>query len=229
MLPKTPISAPVGAPPAPTPRVASLKERRARNREQMIATILDCARDIMRESGVQSLSINLLAKSVGIQPPSLYEYFENRNAIFDALYAMGLEIFQDSVLTDIDQLTNFREAVRHIYDAELAFSRAEPELYQIIFNNALPGYVLSEHNRLKVRTGLDKGIGVLRRLLSEQEHTLPISAEEAALLVDIVISGVVTRLINLENTTSDAFRAQYEMLVDAMIKLLSSDPERPDK
>lgn len=203
------------------PRIQSLSERRARNREQMIETIIDCAREIMRENGVQALNMQLLAKSVGIQPPSLYEYFENKNAIFDALYAHGLAIFQASVFKSLQKSKDFKSSVRAIFSAELSFSRKHPDLYQIVFNNALPGYVVSDHNQLKMRHGLDQGIDVIKNFLTKEKYIIPISADQAALLVDVVLSGVTTRLINLETATSQQLRSKYELLVEDIILLLT--------
>jgi AcrR family transcriptional regulator len=204
------------------PRFASLRDRRAANREQMVAGILDCAREIMRESGVASLNMQVLAKQVGIQAPSLYEYFEGKNAIFDALYAQGLSIFQDSVLPALEGAEDFASAVRTIYAAETKFLRDHPDLYQIVFNNALPAYQISDANIQKVRYGLDKGLAFLQKKIEQETFNLPVTSAQAALLVDLVLTGIATRLISIETTHTSDFRKRYEGLVDVIITLLSS-------
>jgi AcrR family transcriptional regulator len=46
---------------------------------------LEAAWQQVRAGGLASLSLRDLARSVGMQPPSLYSYFESKNAIFDAM------------------------------------------------------------------------------------------------------------------------------------------------
>src|SRR3954466_7298327 len=74
-------------------RGLSVQERRQRNREEMQDGILAVAREIMREQGVAALSMNEIARRVGITPPALYNYFPSKLALYDALYRLGIRIF----------------------------------------------------------------------------------------------------------------------------------------
>jgi AcrR family transcriptional regulator len=74
-------------------RVRSPKERRQRNREEMIAAILDAARTVMREEGVAALNLHEVARRVGLRTPSLYEYFPGKMALYDALYRFGIRLY----------------------------------------------------------------------------------------------------------------------------------------
>lgn len=211
------------------PRLSSLSERRARNREQMIEIIIDSARDIMRSNGVSAFNMQALAKTVGIQAPSLYEYFPNRNAIFDALYARGLDIFQTKVFAGLEDNTNFADAVRHIFVQERQFSREHPDLYQVVFNNALPGYEMSTTNREKVREGLDRGVATLCHLLEAGDYDLPIPPETAALLVDVLLSGVATRMLDLEKSVQQEYSDRYIDVIEAAITLLTQGRSQGDR
>jgi len=64
-------------------------DRRARRRQETIREILDIARDIMTEEGVNGLSLAELARRLGVQPPSLYKYFPSLMAIYDTLFLEG--------------------------------------------------------------------------------------------------------------------------------------------
>jgi AcrR family transcriptional regulator len=72
------------APDRPTP-----PDRRARRRLETIHEILDLAREIMTEEGVNGLSLAEVARRLGVQPPSLYKYFPSLMAIYDALFLEG--------------------------------------------------------------------------------------------------------------------------------------------
>jgi AcrR family transcriptional regulator len=69
--------------------VASRPDRRARRRQETISEILDIARDVMTEEGVNGLSLAEVARRLGVQPPSLYKYFVSLMAIYDALFLEG--------------------------------------------------------------------------------------------------------------------------------------------
>jgi AcrR family transcriptional regulator len=64
-------------------------DRRARRRHETIHEILDFARDVMSEEGVNGLSLAEVARRLGVQPPSLYKYFPSLMAIYDALFLEG--------------------------------------------------------------------------------------------------------------------------------------------
>ena len=79
------------------PNFLSPQQRRLRNREEMIATIVQAARDIMREEGVAALNLNEIARRLGMKPPSLYEYFPNKMALYDHLFLLGTRLFLEKV------------------------------------------------------------------------------------------------------------------------------------
>jgi AcrR family transcriptional regulator len=64
-------------------------DRRARRRQETIEEILDIARDVMTEEGVNGLSLAEVARRLGVQPPSLYKYFPALMAIYDAIFERG--------------------------------------------------------------------------------------------------------------------------------------------
>ena len=64
-------------------------DRRARRRQETIREILEIARDVMTEEGVNGLSLAEVARRLGVQPPSLYKYFPSLMAIYDALFLEG--------------------------------------------------------------------------------------------------------------------------------------------
>src|SRR6202167_4153506 len=64
-------------------------DRRARRRQETIHEILDIARHVMTEEGVNGLSLAEVARRLGVQPPSLYKYFPSLMAIYDALFLEG--------------------------------------------------------------------------------------------------------------------------------------------
>jgi AcrR family transcriptional regulator len=69
--------------------VAPRPDRRARRRQETISEILNIARAVMTEEGVNGLSLAEVARRLGVQPPSLYKYFPSLMAIYDTLFLEG--------------------------------------------------------------------------------------------------------------------------------------------
>ncbi len=72
-----------------TPEQPLRPDRRARRRQETIREILDIARDVMTEEGVNGLSLAEVARRLGVRPPSLYKYFPSLMAVYDALFLEG--------------------------------------------------------------------------------------------------------------------------------------------
>src|SRR3954466_144617 len=64
-------------------------DRRQRRRLGTIEEIVDVAVEVMTEHGVGGLSLGEVARRMGMRTPSLYVYFDSKNAVYDAVFARG--------------------------------------------------------------------------------------------------------------------------------------------
>ncbi len=71
-------------------------DRRSQRRQQTIDEILDVSITLMETDGVAGLSLSAVARKLGMQPPSLYQYFPSKLAIYDALFQRGAEQVRDA-------------------------------------------------------------------------------------------------------------------------------------
>jgi AcrR family transcriptional regulator len=130
--------------------------RRERNRAEMRSAILDAARAVMREDGVAALNLNKVAAHIGIKTPSLYEYFDGKMAIYDALFRRGIELFAQQMLPALEYEL-WSASLRAFIEAYLQFALANPELYQLCFERPVPGFVPSESSMRASLELLDVG------------------------------------------------------------------------
>ncbi|MDX1417773.1 MAG: TetR/AcrR family transcriptional regulator [Candidatus Promineifilaceae bacterium] len=119
-------------------------QRRQRNRQEMIDGILQVSRDIMREQGAAALNLNEVARRVGVKPPSLYRYFPNKMAIYDALFRKGMELFVERIALPED--ISGWDCFKYATEAYMSFAVENPELYQILFERPVPGFHPSEES-----------------------------------------------------------------------------------
>jgi AcrR family transcriptional regulator len=114
----------------------------AKRREQKIAGIVASAWALAEEDGIAGVSLHGLARVVGMRQPSLYVYFDSKNALYDAMFADGnrqlLERL-DAVMLSPEP----REALKQWLLAFAAFGSESSELYQLLFHRPIPGFTPS--------------------------------------------------------------------------------------
>lgn len=127
-----------------TPSSREMSPRRRRNHEQMVATILDTARAIMREQGVAALSMQELARRLDMRAPSLYNYFTGKMEIYDLLFRLGFKLYAAHAEQHTHAAQTWQEEIRLSMEAYMTFGLQNPELYQLCFERPVPGFVPSE-------------------------------------------------------------------------------------
>lgn len=156
-------------------RVLSPRERRQRNREEMMAAILDAARAVMREGGVSALNLHEVARRVGLRTPSLYEYFPGKMALYDALFRLGIRLYAAGRerLAPIAPASLWERA-RAELEHYMTFAQENPELYQLVFERPVPGFVPSQ-------AGLEEGA----RILAESDQILKLGLAQGNLALGL--------------------------------------------
>ena len=118
---------------------APARTPRQRRRDATRAEILDAAWEVAREDGLASLSLRALATRVGMQAPSLYSYFESKNAIYDAMFQQGqrdLGVHMAGAGVGPPDRGRFRAGTRRWFE----FCTADPVRYQLLFQRTIPGF-----------------------------------------------------------------------------------------
>lgn len=141
------------------------RDRRAERHEAARAEILEAAWELVRREGLAALSLRDLAKRVGMQAPSLYSYFDSKNAIYDAMYAQGCRDW-DALEAEVVLPGDPREDLRAIARFFVRFCTDDPARYQLLFQRTIPGFEPSPESFAISVAGLERtrahlaGIGI---------------------------------------------------------------------
>jgi AcrR family transcriptional regulator len=114
----------------------------AKRREARVAGIVDCAWKLAREHGIAGVSLHALAREVGIRQPSLYEYFDSKDALYDAMFADG----NRQLIENLDALKLSRDArvaLKQFLRAFTGFALEDPARYELLFQRHIPGFTPS--------------------------------------------------------------------------------------
>ncbi len=107
-------------------------ERREREREQRKKNILESARKLLVEQGLQATSVNRIAKECELGIGTIYFYFKNKEEIFAALQEQGLEILCGKVADAMLQTLDCEEKLKAASSAYLDFSRECRDYFDVI-------------------------------------------------------------------------------------------------
>ena len=111
-------------------------------RQAKIASIVASAWELAREHGIAGVSLHVLAREVGMRQPSLYEYFDSKHALYDAMFADGnrqlLERFAALTLP-----RDPRAGLKKFMGAFVAFGLEDPARYELLFQRHVPGFTPS--------------------------------------------------------------------------------------
>lgn len=119
--------------------VESTRDRQAERRAATRAEILGAAWQLARSQGLAGLSLRDVARSIGMRPPSLYWYFDSKNAIYDAMFAEGSQQLLDR-LAEQAWPGEPRAILRLCARVFVEFSAEDVVRYQLLFQRTIPGF-----------------------------------------------------------------------------------------
>jgi AcrR family transcriptional regulator len=112
--------------------------REARRRSARDA-IVEAAWALVGEEGLAGLSLRDLAQRAGITTPTVYAYFDSKNAIYDAMFGQAATEFADRMAEPYDcddPRALLVAAVRRFFE----FCTGDSARYQLLFQRTLPGF-----------------------------------------------------------------------------------------
>lgn len=194
-------------------------ERRRRNREEVINAILATSRTIMREHGAAGLNLNEVAHQLNMKTPSLYEYFPNKMAIYEALFRQGLDLFRERMEQNPREQVSFWDRVRLTMETYLAFASENPELYQIIFERPVPGFIPSEEGMRECTVAMAYLTEGLAQAMETGAIKTDVTPEQAYFLMAGVMHGL-TALHIANDPQLPVGSGRFGSLVPAAVEVL---------
>ncbi len=133
--------------------------RQARRRSARDA-IVEAAWALVREEGLAGLSLRDLARRAGISPPTVYAYFDSKNAIYDAMFGAAAAQFADQ-MAEPYACEDPRELLVAGARRFAEFCTSDLERYQLLFQRCVPGFEPSPQSYAPALRALDGAREVL--------------------------------------------------------------------
>ena len=110
-----------------------IAERRLRQKEEIRASILATAWQLVKDEGWQSLSIRKIAEAIEYSVPVIYDHFENKEAILLQFGKDGFGLLIKKMQQAKKKSTDPAEQLKAIADAYWNFAFKNKEYYQLMF------------------------------------------------------------------------------------------------
>lgn len=108
--------------------------RKERHRKQVRESILKTACEIAREEGWSAVSVRKIADAIDYTPPVLYEYFENKDKLLEAIRIEGFEKLREEFKNIKELYRSPEKQLTEVAVAIWAFAERKPEVFQVMFN-----------------------------------------------------------------------------------------------
>jgi AcrR family transcriptional regulator len=100
-----------------------ITERREREREALRTSILEAARDILSEQGLDALSMRAIAERIEYSPATIYLHFKDKDELIHCVVEEGFERMGAYMAEEIETCGAEATAVDHHFAMGLAYAR----------------------------------------------------------------------------------------------------------
>ena len=198
----------------------SFQELIEKEREQRRTYILDTAEELFFARSFTSVTMEEIAKKVGLNKATIYLYFEDKDSLFFAIVLRKIRLLQKIYDDCTAQKINGREKSHKIGAAFFDFARANPDYFRLLCTTG-PGLFRNKENPLAqtIRELLGKELCLVRDVLKEGIEDGSVRNDLDPLEMAVYISVTSTSIVCLSpdwrnvleqgGITYDQFVADY--------------------
>ena len=194
------------------------------------AELAAAAFEVIRERGVQT-SMSELADALGVKRPTLYFYFPDLGAVFEAMLDQTYRALGEVVMTRLRTIAHPLDRLRAMVETTLAFHRERPELIRGLFQLwSLGGRDLSivlDRGRRGLVAARDALVADLRAGIAKKE-VVACDPERVVDLVLAVVDGVLVHQV-LGIARPDGVSAELADRVIEPLRAIATPPRKRKK
>lgn len=124
------------------------------------AAVVTAAREILEEGGLEAVTMQAVARRVGVRAPSLYKRFSSRAALISAMASGALEELA-AQLGPLGGDPDPRSGMRRVAMTYRAYAHTHPRTYQLLFTDLPPQMRAPDEAYARVATTLVDLVGQL--------------------------------------------------------------------
>jgi AcrR family transcriptional regulator len=194
----------------------SIANRKAKEKEDLKALILEKAQKLFLEKGIHQTTIRNIADASNYSVGTVYVYYKDKNAILHDLHQQGFAQLnaEMQVLLHVKNPMERLLAMGHIY---LNFALKNPDMYDLMFNMKAPVEFIKDHETMNC---WNEGRGTFEFLRQTIAHCIQVGhfknhrVEPLAFAIWGCVHGMCSLLIR-ERTAGIGLERPDSILADA--------------
>ncbi len=162
----------------------------------MEEALLAAAAEILETEGPDGLSVRRIAAAAHVAPMGVYNHFESKFGIIEALFIQGFERLSEAMATVAD-IQDPYEALREAGRRYRALALAHPMVYQVMFLRAVPGFEPSIEALEIAARAFDSLVAAVQRAMAADVIAESSPAETAQLIWAAIHGWVSLELLGM--------------------------------
>jgi len=114
----------------------SVKERRAREKEELRQGILNAARELFAREGYENVSMRKIAEKIDYSPTTIYLYFEDKDELLHSICEQTFTELVKTLENIVASTSDPIEQLRQVGRAYIEFGLSHPNHYKVTFMRA---------------------------------------------------------------------------------------------
>lgn len=171
-------------------RAEAEREAPGRRSSDTESAILEAARDLLAERGLEGLSMRGVASRVGLSATAIYNYFENKQGLVDRVVLSGFRRFESYLRSASEALpAGSPDRLYALGEAYIRFALENREYFRVLFT------ITTEQPRELEEFPAEGGYGLLREAVVEAMESGRIREDDpdlVALYLWAHVHGLVT-------------------------------------
>ena len=188
--------------------------------------IIAAAVQVFSEKGYHNARMEEVATVAGIGKGTIYEYFDSKLQLFQAVFENSIQVYYDSIILDEDTYLSFEERLHRLIHSHVRFCQDNRQLTKIVFwdteilDSELKDWFLSIRRERE-----EQLMEIIRQSIQKGELR-----QFDPYLLTVILGGIVGALwgpITLDNWTMDADKLSVSV-TDMIMRGISSASRAAD-
>ena len=200
-------------------------ERREREREELREKIVEAARDILSERGLEGFSMREIARRIEYSPATIYLYFANKEELLRAVVGEGMRRLSEVIRNEIDAAGPVTAAQKYRASGRgyVRFALENTAYFHVIFD--LPAVAHMEedcpgHTESLDQAAFERVVGVLKQACREGSYRADLDVEQAAVIGWATLHGLLSLYLSGHLQEFAPTRDQFQVLVERSLDMI---------
>jgi TetR/AcrR family transcriptional regulator len=179
----------------------SLTKWKEREREQRQNDIINAARKLIADRDFDEISMDEIAREIGLGKSTLYLYFKNKESLYFAIVLRGIRIWAEMVKKEDEKGNTGLEKLISYGNANREFSNEYPDYFRLLYS---PSSIKKQFDMEKMNSSeefqevrelfkeiMSVGIESIQKGIDEGEIRSDVDPVEATILLSVIFNGKV--------------------------------------